>query len=224
MSDSRPGIALHLYRVIVWALVAVSAVLLVTQPLPAFPAAPDGGRALNVTQDWAKLLKTARSDADSNNIRADTAPKQQVVNGWLTNDQLEIIGLQNAELSERLLIAQFTHDQAVESQRAQWEWEMQDRRLELLVLIFGLGVAAHLAGSAVISLVTATRRNRRSTPTVDDDLPGAPGGVPVPGTPTDIPSALPAPLIQPQAGPAPMAPTQGQGPDQWPTRPPVDFV
>lgn len=68
-----------------------------------FVLAPEAtaGPTVNLTTiDYADLIDTALSDYDSNDARADTAPKQQVVNGWVARDLLWITALQNVDLLE----------------------------------------------------------------------------------------------------------------------------
>jgi hypothetical protein len=61
------------------------------EPPPIIPAfAPEAS-------DYVDLVEGALADFESNDTRADTAPKQQVVNGWVTRDLLAIIALQGAQ-------------------------------------------------------------------------------------------------------------------------------
>ena len=47
---------------------------------------------------YESLIATALSDFDLNNITADSAPKQQVVNGWITRDLLTIIAKEQVDV------------------------------------------------------------------------------------------------------------------------------
>lgn len=221
MAEPRPEIALPVYRLIVWLAVAAAVVLVITRPFPPFPEA-EAAPAINSGINYYEALSEARSMADSNEKLAKGAPQQQVVNGWLTNDQLEIIGHQNSELLERLRVAQTTHDAAVALEQEQWRWEMKDRRTESLLVIFGLGAAAHLAGSAIISLVAALRARRKPTP--------APQGWPQnrPQLPHQAPSQQPGAWntgarLTPSPAPQPSAPEPGRRP-QYPGQPPTDYI
>ncbi len=50
------------------------------------------------SKDYSNLVRTALDDYDANNALADSAPKQQVVNGWVTRDILTILAYQNLDL------------------------------------------------------------------------------------------------------------------------------
>lgn len=70
-----------------------------------FVLAPEAttGPTVNLTTiDYVDLIDTALSDYDANDERADTAPKQQVVNGWVARDLLWISTLQNVDLLEAI--------------------------------------------------------------------------------------------------------------------------
>ncbi len=221
MSEPRPGIALPVYRLIVWLAVAAAVVLVITRPFAPFPEA-EAAPAINSGINYYEALAEARSMADSNEKLAKGAPQQQVVNGWLTNDQLEIIGHQNSELLERLRVAQTTHDAAVALEQDQWRWEMKDRRIESLLVIFGLGAAAHLAGSAIISLVTALRARRKPTAAPQgwpQNRPQLPHQAPFQQQGTWNTGARPSPSPAPQ----PSAPEHGRRP-QYPGQPPTDYI
>ena len=63
------------------------------------PTEPDPVTGFDPTsRTYVNLIETALSDYDANNARADSAPQQQVVNGWLTKDLLTIISFQNTDL------------------------------------------------------------------------------------------------------------------------------
>lgn len=49
-------------------------------------------------------IDAAMSDFDVNNARADSAPKQQVVNGWVARDLLQIIARQQASSNDGLSV------------------------------------------------------------------------------------------------------------------------
>ena len=63
------------------------------------PTEPDPVTGFDPTsRTYMDLIETALSDYDANNARADSAPQQQVVNGWVTKDLLTIISFQNTDL------------------------------------------------------------------------------------------------------------------------------
>lgn len=151
--------ALHAYRLIVWTAVLIAMIVLIRQPFPALPEPPGESRS-TVLPDFADDFSGAASLKDLREYTADSAPKQQVVNGWYTNDMLEIIGRQN----DSLLLGQA---QLLESQKAATvntyelaRWQIEDRRAESLLVVLGLGAAAHIAGSSLILLIA--RRPRRT--------------------------------------------------------------
>lgn len=51
-----------------------------------------------VASQYESLVAAAVSDYELNNFSADSAPKQQVVNGWLAKDLLTIIAKEQADL------------------------------------------------------------------------------------------------------------------------------
>ena len=182
ITGARPVPAsLHIYRLVVWTAVLIAIIVLVRQPFPALPDPPAEGRS-TVQPGFADDFSSAAALKDLREYTADSAPKQQVVNGWYTNDMLEIIGLQNDSLLQgqaRLLDAQTA---AISHTYELSMWQMADRRSESLLVVFGVGAAAHLAGSSLIQLIAGRRRSSpRSGPTSDaEDVPGTPEWQPEP--------------------------------------------
>ena len=63
------------------------------------PTEPDPVTGFDPTsRTYVNLIESALSDYDANNALTDSAPQQQVVNGWLTKDLLTIISYQNTDL------------------------------------------------------------------------------------------------------------------------------
>jgi hypothetical protein len=56
------------------------------------------------TRDYRSLIRQALSDSEANNLRAEGAPQQAVVNGWVARDLLTIVAQQNADQIEADLI------------------------------------------------------------------------------------------------------------------------
>ena len=54
------------------------------------------------TATYARLVEQALSDSDLNESRAESAPQQQVVNGWVARDLLSIIALAQADMLETM--------------------------------------------------------------------------------------------------------------------------
>jgi hypothetical protein len=51
-------------------------------------------------QDYSRMVVQALNEAEANEILADSAPQQQVVNGWVARDLFSLIALQNTDLLE----------------------------------------------------------------------------------------------------------------------------
>ena len=82
-------------------IVAAAASLMVGFSQPAEPKIVDvKSPAATVSMD--SLISAAMSDNAANDANADSAPKQQVVNGWVARDLLHIIGLQNEASAKSL--------------------------------------------------------------------------------------------------------------------------
>jgi hypothetical protein len=88
------------------------AVLAVAAVAVFFVLAPDssGSEPSIFTADYSELVQQALSDSDANNVRAEGAPQQQVVNGWVARDLLSIIALEQNELVEAARTAQADPD------------------------------------------------------------------------------------------------------------------
>lgn len=69
---------------------AVAAVVAFSSPVP------DGADGYNIG--------VARTTSDENNTRTEGAPQQQVVNGWLAADLLEVIARQGSDQREETLL------------------------------------------------------------------------------------------------------------------------
>lgn len=206
MSEQHYRLAQHSYRILVWIIVAVAILVVVTRPFPSFPKTeqpPIGSSADTYLQE----VSEAASRFARNERTADSAPKQQVLNGWLSNDLLTIMARENAEAVERLRAIQQLQKAAADADRERWEWQMRDRRVESMVAILGLGAASHLLGSSVIGLLGARRRQQPAAP-AQVSPPAGPG---YPSTP-----AQSAPQTQQLQPPQP--------PRQWPTQPPSGFT
>lgn len=67
-----------------------------------FLMAPDDPETIDpfdpTSRTYNTLIQTALDDAEANEDRAETAPQQQVVNGWVNRDLLTIIAYQNVDL------------------------------------------------------------------------------------------------------------------------------
>lgn len=68
------------------------------------PEPPDtaGGQINLSARNYANLVTQALDDFDANEARADSAPQQQVVAGWVARDLLSIIALAQADMIESL--------------------------------------------------------------------------------------------------------------------------
>ena len=68
------------------------------------PEPPDieGGQINLSARKYASLVAQALDDFEANEARADSAPQQQVVAGWVARDLLSIIALAQADMIESL--------------------------------------------------------------------------------------------------------------------------
>lgn len=151
-SASRPPAAVHLYRMIVWLAVAAATLVVITRPFAPFPDAPHAG-ALGAMPNFQSSITSAGTRNALNEARADSAPQQQVTNGWYANDLLEVVAEENISVVEALRELEVTQREATQSAWEMDAWRAEDRRIESLLVIFGLGAAAHLAGSSLIVLL-----------------------------------------------------------------------
>jgi hypothetical protein len=63
------------------------------------PSEPDPVTGFDPTsKTYTSLIDLTLEDYDANNDRADSAPQQQVVNGWVAKDLLTIMAYQNTDL------------------------------------------------------------------------------------------------------------------------------
>jgi hypothetical protein len=139
------------YLVLAIAAVAVFLVLkpVITTSVPTLPSATT----------YESLISTALSDNAANDANADSAPKQQVVNGWVARDLLMIIAKENADI----LKAQG----AVVDATGALQTTPFDERIPALLLI---GVLA----------LCWTGLSARQAPPVVVAAPAAPAGAPEP--------------------------------------------
>lgn len=86
-----------------WGLVALSvaalSVFFLMQPDP-----PEEGSLNLSATNYQTLIDTAMSDNEANDARAESAPQQQVVNGWVTRDLLQIQARQLADVLDALTV------------------------------------------------------------------------------------------------------------------------
>ena len=80
-----------------WSL-GVIAVLAIGVFLLMEPDPPAEGSLSLTPTNYQTLINVALSDNEANDARADSAPQQQVVNGWVTRDLLHIQALELADL------------------------------------------------------------------------------------------------------------------------------
>jgi hypothetical protein len=96
MAMSRQGVAMLTLRGIGLSLLAIAAVIVW------FLMAPATADIVHIfdptSKDYSDLVSTALDSFDANEALADSAPQQQVVNGWVARDLLTIIAYQNLDL------------------------------------------------------------------------------------------------------------------------------
>lgn len=110
------------------------------EPVPSLPTfAPQAA-------DYADLIDSAVAIYDLNNDNAESAPQQQVVNGWLANDLAKILALENAQIVSQL---DALSQQNVLAYQAATAPEQQDDRPAALLVITVIAVA--LWGATTVS-------------------------------------------------------------------------
>ena len=87
---------MQLARQIGLAVIAVAAVAVWFVMAPSEPDPVTGFDPTSKT--YTSLIDLTLEDYDANNDRADSAPQQQVVNGWVAKDLLTIMAYQNTDL------------------------------------------------------------------------------------------------------------------------------
>ena len=95
-TEYRGERSMQLARQIGLALIAVAAIAVWFVMAPAEPDPVTGFDPTSKT--YTSLIDLTLDDYDANNDRADSAPQQQVVNGWVSKDLLTIIAYQNTDL------------------------------------------------------------------------------------------------------------------------------
>lgn len=127
---------------------------------PELPMAPDVQTRETVSSRSSEI-SGALSDAELNELSADSAPQQQVVNGWVARDLLAIIAEQQNEA--------LTRDEVPPPVAPA---QVIDHRVPALVGLLVLGMALTMVTSGA---VTTPRTGR------GDPGPGLAAGAPLPG-------------------------------------------
>ncbi len=86
-----------------WGLVALSAAALLVFFLMQPDPPEEGSLNLSAT-NYQTLIDAAMSDNEANDALAESAPQQQVVNGWVTRDLLQIQARQLADVLDALTV------------------------------------------------------------------------------------------------------------------------
>jgi hypothetical protein len=125
--------------------------------------------------DYGSLISQALSDATANNVSADTAPKQQVVNGWVARDLLTIVAKQNIDILKS--------QGAVVDATGNLSTTPFDDRIPALLLIGLLAIC--WTGLTAVPMERTVRQVEAVSPAVrapaDSSVPGETGG--------DVPAA-----------------------------------
>lgn len=185
-------------RALVWIAVAVLAYPVVTAPAPEQPQPVKGSAPAAIS--FSMERSAAKGDNALNEARADTAPKQQVVNGWYSNELLNILSEQQ--------------DAILEMQQALIEQEpaplpVRDDRPTTLLGFLVLGIAADLALTSLAALIVpvvhrVTRKPKQPKPVS--------GPQPQPVTGPQMQPTPPPASFGPSAGRVPPAGTFPAGP------------
>lgn len=137
-----------------WGLVALSAAALLVFFLMQPDPPEEGSLNLSAT-NYQTLIDTAMSDYEANDALAESAPQQQVVNGWVTRDLLQIQARQLADVLDALTVEDAS-GQVVAS---------TDPRVPALLVIAVLAIS--LVG------ITSEAKVPSSTPAADPPSVGA---------------------------------------------------
>ena len=213
MEESNTHKAVHIYRIVVWVAVLIGMGVTVARPFPVFPDVTDA-IPVNTGINYYDAVAQAQESYDASKRLTESAIQQQVANGWLTNDLLLILTQQQSEALARARTAQAASDAAAQLEQERWEWEMKDRRVESIIVLIGLGVALHLAGSAVIALIggRSPKPTRSHTP-LDPN-----------GSETFASHQPPSPSVtHAQLPQGTMSPPPNSAGHQWPGEPPSGY-
>lgn len=201
MESRRPAKwPVFIVRALVWIAVAVLAYPVVTAPAPEQPQPVKGSAPAAIS------FSTERSAAKGANAideaRADSAPKQQVVSGWYSNELLNILSEQQ--------------DAILEMQQALIEQEpaplpVRDDRPTTLLGFLVLGIAADLVLTSFTALIVLVVHRFVREPKQPKPVSG-PQSQPASGTQTQ-PTPPPDPL-GPSVGRVPPAGAFPAGPPQ----------
>lgn len=137
-----------------WGLVALSVAALLVFFLMQPDPPEEGSLNLSAT-NYQTLIDTAMSDYEANDALAESAPQQQVVNGWVTRDLLQIQARQLADVLDALTVEDAS-GQVVAS---------TDPRVPALLVIAVLAIS--LVG------ITSETKPPSSTPAADPPSVGA---------------------------------------------------
>lgn len=145
--------------------VAAVAVFFVLKPAEAEPV-PSLPTFAPQAADYTDLIESARAIYDLNNDNAETAPQQQVVNGWLANDLAEILATENAQMISQL---DALSQQNVLAYQAATAPEQQDDRPAALLTIAVIAIALWGATAMPSSPVDAAVATVNPSQVSDED-------------------------------------------------------
>lgn len=135
--------------------VAAIAVFFILEPAEGEPP-PSISVFARDASDYTDLVSDALDSFELNDLRADTAPKQQVVNGWVVRDLLSIIALEGAQNVDALAVLAEQNELLYAAATTQ---EQRDDRPAALLVIAVLAIALWGATTAVAQpepMITAT--------------------------------------------------------------------
>lgn len=147
-------------RTVGFAAIAAAAVAVWVAMAPP-PVDADSGAIGLSARNYVNLVEQALSDAELNEDRAESAPQQQVVNGWAARDLLSIIALAQADTLETLGGLTEQNETVVSAVIA------RDDRIPALL---GLAVLALCWGGAVPTPSPTSTTHKSGTPSVSDEI------------------------------------------------------
>ena len=149
--------------------IAAIAVFFALKPAEAEPA-PSLPTFAPQAADYADLIESALAISELNSDNAETAPQQQVVNGWLANDLVEILAVENAQMVSQLDALSQQNVLAYEAATAP---EQQDERPAalLVIVVLALVLWGATAGQASSVLEGAPTKSLDSGDTIEQVSP-----------------------------------------------------
>lgn len=119
--------------------------------------------------DYADLVDQALADFEANEARADSAPQQQVVAGWVAKDLLTVVALEGAQNVEAL--DTLTDQNDLIYRAATTREQRDDRPAALLVIgVLAISLWGATSGQPTIESGRSLKSNSKTGATTDKSL------------------------------------------------------